>query len=103
MLAMRLRTICPLMAAAALAAPSAASADFAHTVLPGESLSSVAAADGLTVSQLAAANGLPADAPLLLGSTVMIPPQSGAASSLGTTAIGVSGSSATAAGDGDAD
>lgn len=44
-----------------------------HTVAPGESLSSIAAADGLTVAALAAANGLPADAGLLAGSTVQIP------------------------------
>jgi soluble lytic murein transglycosylase-like protein len=41
----------------------------------------VAAADGLTVEQLAAANGLPAESGLIAGSTVMIPPQ-------GTNAVG---------------
>ena len=36
--------------AAALCAPATASAAFMHVVSPGESLSSVAAADGLSVS-----------------------------------------------------
>ena len=43
---------------AVLALPAAASANFAHTITRGESLYSVAAADGLSVAQLAAANGL---------------------------------------------
>jgi LysM repeat protein len=63
------------MAVVLLAVPASASAAFVHTVLPGESLSSIAAADGLSVAQLAAANGLPLDAQLLLGSTVVIPPR----------------------------
>lgn len=58
-----------------LAVPSAASADVGHTVASGESLSSVAAADGLTVAQLAAANGLSPTAELITGSTLAIPPQ----------------------------
>lgn len=44
-----------------------------HTVAPNESLSSIAAADGLSVATLAAANGLPSDAGLLAGSTLQIP------------------------------
>jgi N-acetylmuramoyl-L-alanine amidase len=58
-----------------LAAPAAASAAFLHVVARGESLSSIAAADGLNVNQLAAANGLSPNAELLAGSTVTIPPQ----------------------------
>ena len=65
-----------------LAAPASASAFFAHTVTTGESLSSIAAADGLSVAQLAAANGLPLDAYLIDGSTVQIPPQSSTLSGL---------------------
>jgi LysM repeat protein len=74
---MRLRIICPLSIAVVLAAPAAASADFAHTVLPGESLTSIAVADGLTVARLAAANDLSPTASLLIGSTLMIPPRRG--------------------------
>ncbi len=57
-----------------------ASAAFAHVVAPGESLSSDAAADGLTVSQLAAANGIAPDAQLVAGTTLQIPAQTGASS-----------------------
>jgi LysM repeat protein len=86
---MRARILIPLAAAAMLVAPASASAFFAHTVTKGESLSSVAAADGLSVAQLAAANGQPLDAYLIAGSTVQIPPQSSSLSGLS------SGSSAT--------
>jgi LysM repeat protein len=56
-----------------LTAPAVASADFPHVVAPGESLSSVAASDGLTVEQLAAANGLAPEAGLVAGSDLQIP------------------------------
>src|SRR5258708_7397648 len=72
---MRLRALLPVAAVTMLTAPAAASAAFAHVVAPGESLSSVAASDGLTVDQLAAANGLSPEASLLAGSTLMIPTQ----------------------------
>jgi len=72
---MRTRTLLSLAAATMLASPAAACADFAHVVSPGESLSSVAAVDGLSVSQLAAANGLSPDSELISGSTLDIPPQ----------------------------
>jgi LysM repeat protein len=74
--AMRLRILCPLLLAAMLSAPAAASAYFPHVVTAGESLSSVAAADGLSVAQLAAANGISPDSRLISGSTLQIPPQS---------------------------
>jgi LysM domain len=70
------RILCPLAAAVAmLGGPAAATAAFPHVVVRGESLSSVAAADGLTVRQLAAANGLSPSAPLIAGSTLLIPPR----------------------------
>jgi N-acetylmuramoyl-L-alanine amidase len=59
-----------------LPAPASASAYFGHVVGAGESLSSVAATDGLSVSQLAAANGISPDSQLIAGSTLQIPPQS---------------------------
>jgi LysM repeat protein len=73
--AMRLPAVIPLAAATMLIAPAAASAAFPHVVAAGESLSSVAASDGLTVGQLAAANGLSPEASLIADSTLMIPPQ----------------------------
>jgi soluble lytic murein transglycosylase-like protein len=44
-----------------------------HTVQPGESLWSIAAANGVGVEQLAADNGLAPDALLVTGTTVQIP------------------------------
>lgn len=83
---------------AMLVAPSAARAAFAHVVVPGESLYSVAEADGLSVDQLAAYNGLAPDSELITGSTLMIPPQEPAASyAVGATTTGATGA------DGDAD
>ena len=72
---MRLRTIVSLAAAGALLVPACAAADFPHVVAPGESLTSVAAADGLTVDQLAAANGISPFTEIETGTTLLIPPQ----------------------------
>lgn len=86
---MRTRIVLPFLAAATLAFPAAASAQFPHVVAAGESLSSIAAADGLTVAQLAAANGLSSGAQLVSGSTLLIPPQGSAAAAAGSPAAGV--------------
>ncbi len=59
-------------------APATASAAFEHVVSKGETLSSVAAADGLSISELADANGMSADSQLITGSTLVIPPQGAA-------------------------
>jgi N-acetylmuramoyl-L-alanine amidase len=64
--------------AAAAWAPATASAAFQHVIAKGETLSSVAAADGLSVSQLAAANGMSPDSQLTAGSLLAIPPQGAA-------------------------
>jgi LysM repeat protein len=66
-----------LVAAAVLALPAAALADVTHTVRRGETLTSIAAADGLSLARLAAANGLPIEAQLTEGSQIQIPPQGG--------------------------
>lgn len=87
-------------AALSLSAPAAASADFAHTVAKGESLYSVAAADGLGVDQLAAANGLSGNSQLVAGATLMIPPQSSSGVASSTPAASPA---ATGDGDGDSD
>jgi LysM repeat protein len=82
--AMRMRIVLPLAATlplAALAVPTPAAAYFVHTVTTGESLASVAAADGLSVDQLAAANGLSPSSELIAGSSLSIPPQSAPATS----------------------
>lgn len=72
---MRVRLEVLLLTFVGLIVPATASADYVHTVGPGESLTSVAAADGLTVAQLAAANGLSPNAQLVAGSGLQIPPQ----------------------------
>ena len=60
-----------LLATLVLAAP--ASADVPHTVAPGETLWSIAAANNLTTRTLAAHNGLSEDAQVVLGSTIRVP------------------------------
>jgi LysM repeat protein len=95
---MRLRILLPLVAAGALAAAPPACADFVHTVMPGESLSSIAATDGLTLDQLAAANGLSTASQLIVGQAINIPAQSAPATSAAPSAAAPA-----SAGDGDAD
>ncbi|MGH2885928.1 MAG: lytic transglycosylase [Solirubrobacteraceae bacterium] len=91
------------MAGVLLLAPSAAFAYFVHVVSPGETLSSIAAADGLSVDQLAAANGLSPSAQLIAGSTIQIPPQSGAAAGVAPALTSTSTGSTGSVGDGDSD
>jgi LysM repeat protein len=70
----RRHLILPLAAcAAALAMPSAASAEVSRTVRPGETLWSIASANGLLTSALAAYNGVAVDHQVVLGSTIRIP------------------------------
>jgi N-acetylmuramoyl-L-alanine amidase len=98
---MRFKTVLPLAAALVLAAPAAASANLLHVVTPGESLSSVAAADGLTVTQLAAANGLSSSTHLISGAALAIPPRG--AGGLSAPAVTASTTAGSRAGDGDGD
>lgn len=64
-----------LVAVAAVSVPASAGADVPHRIARGETLTSVAAADGLSIAQLAAANGLAPDAHLIAGRTLEIPPR----------------------------
>ena len=104
----RLSLLITAVAGVLLMAPGTASAYFVHVVAPGESLFSIAAADGLTVDQLAAANGLSPTTQLIAGSTVQIPPQ-GSGTAVASSSSANSSASATAApvststGDGDND
>ena len=68
---MRRHVITGLVATLALAAP--ASAEVAHTVQPGETLWSIAAANNLTTRTVAAYNGLSEDGQVVLGSTIRVP------------------------------
>jgi LysM repeat protein len=82
MSAVQVRNLVPALAvlvALVLAAPAGAAI---HVVATGETLTSVAAADGLSLDQLAAANGLSTTAQLISGQTLTIPPQSGSAGSV---------------------
>ena len=55
------------------AAPAGGGTGAEHTVVAGESLSSVAAANGITAEALASANGMAADGYLIEGQTISIP------------------------------
>jgi len=88
---LKLRESCILCSAIALllaASPIAAEGQVPHTVEPGESLWSIAAQDGLSVDQLAAANGLSPDASLVAGTTVLIPPAPAPPTSLSSDSSG---------------
>jgi LysM repeat protein len=78
----------------AAAAPTPAVAAVPHTVQPGETLWSIAAANNFTTRALAAYNGLSEDAQMVAGSTVQIPAESEAAAALGTAAPAASTSPA---------
>lgn len=68
-----------------LSLPAVATAGVSHLVVPGETLSGIAAANGLSPAQLAGANGLPADAFVIAGRSLTVPPR-GAASAAPTSA-----------------
>ena len=72
-----------------LFASSAALAAVPHTVLPGETLWSISAANNLTTRTVAAYNGLPETAQLLIGTTVYVPTVEEGAAALTSGAPGV--------------
>ena len=80
------RLLTPVALAALLALPGQARAEVPHTVQPGETLWSIAAASNFTTRALAAANGLPEDAQVVAGTTIQIPSEAEAAVALGATA-----------------
>jgi N-acetylmuramoyl-L-alanine amidase len=91
---MHLRTIALLATTtAALAIPATAEADYGHVVLPGETLTSIAATDGLTISAVAAANGISPQTELIIGQVIEIPPQTQYTDAGSTTASSYSSSS----------
>jgi LysM repeat protein len=67
-----------------LSAPAQAAVP--HTVQPGETLWSIAAANNFTTRSLAAANGLSEDSQVVAGQTIQIPSEAEAAAALGTGA-----------------
>jgi LysM repeat protein len=72
-------------------APSTAAAAVPHTVQPGETLWSIAAANNFTTRSLAAANGLSPDAQVVLGRTIMVPSVGEAAGALTGSAPAATG------------
>jgi N-acetylmuramoyl-L-alanine amidase len=79
------RTLPLAVLAASLIFSAPAAANVPHTVQPGETLWSIAAANNFTTRSLAAANGLPEDAQVVLGSTIQIPSEQEAAGALGVS------------------
>ena len=76
---------------------SSAAAAAPHTVLPGESLWSIAAANNFTTRTVAAYNGLSEDAQVYVGETIEIPTEAEGAAALAAAGTGTTstGSSAT--------
>lgn len=72
-----------MLAVAALALAAAPAEAHLRTVGPGDTLWSIAAANNFTTRALAAANGLPEDAHVVLGTTIRIPSEADAAAALG--------------------
>jgi soluble lytic murein transglycosylase-like protein len=67
------RSVIALITLVPLAAAAPAGAAVPHTVQPGETLWSIAAASNLTTRTVAAFNGLPETANVVLGTTIRIP------------------------------
>jgi soluble lytic murein transglycosylase-like protein len=93
-----MRRISLLIIAAALVAPATANAAVAHTVQPGETLWSIAAANNLTTRTVAAFNGLPEDSHVALGSTIMVPTVAEGAAKLAAAAPAPAGAAPPPAG-----
>jgi soluble lytic murein transglycosylase-like protein len=91
------RFTAPIAVAAALLAAPSAHAAVAHTVTPGETLWSIAAASNLTTHSLAVYNHLSDDAQVVLGSTIMVPAVSEAASALSAAPAPAAATSTTSA------
>jgi N-acetylmuramoyl-L-alanine amidase len=65
--------------------PASAAADYSHVVQRGETLTSVAAVDGLSIEAIAQANGISPQAELVAGQVLLIPPQTAETSAATTT------------------
>ena len=74
-----------------LAAAAPANAAVSHTVQPGETLWSIAAANNLTTRTVAAFNGVPETANVVLGSTINVPTTVEGASALQAAGVQLEG------------
>ena len=106
---MRRRRLCVLIPSAVLSFAAPASAEVVHTVRPGETLWSIAAANNLTTRTVAAYNGVSEDHRVILGQTIRVPTvaegaaalqRSGLAPATTATATAVSTTTAPAASSG---
>lgn len=88
------KVACVVVAAIAVFATQA-SAAVPHTVLPGETLWSIAAANNFTTDSLATYNGLSADTQVYTGETIQIPTDSEAAGALASSGTSTAGSTTT--------
>jgi N-acetylmuramoyl-L-alanine amidase len=84
---LRITRLCFLITLASLALAAPAPAHVDHTVQPGETLWSIAAASNLTTRTLAAANGLSEDSQVVLGSTIHVPSEQEGAAALAEAGI----------------
>lgn len=66
--------------------PAAASADYPHVVQRGETLTSVAALDGLSIAAIAGANGISPQSQLVAGQILWIPPRTASTAGAGAAA-----------------
>jgi soluble lytic murein transglycosylase-like protein len=92
---MRRLIVLPILLLAALFGAPSANAALPHTVAPGETLWSIAAANNLTTRTVAVYNGLSEDAQVILGQTIMVPTVAEGAAALG--AAGTTAPSSTTA------
>src|SRR6476469_6970856 len=91
------KVVCLVVAAIAVFATQAEAA-VPHTVLPGETLWSIAAANNFTTQSLAAYNGLSSDAQVYTGETIQIPAVSEAAGSLASSSTSTDSTSSSSTG-----
>ena len=80
------KALCPAVVAVATFATSA-SAAVPHTVLPGETVWSIAAANNLTTRTVAAYNGLSEDAQVYIGETIQVPTEAEGAAALASAGL----------------
>lgn len=86
--------VATLAVAGALVAPAGASVT--HTIQPGETLSGIAAANGLTTDSLASWNGVSSDYLVIAGNTLSVPAPEEAGVTAATTSATATTSTATA-------
>jgi LysM repeat protein len=76
-----------LLGTAVSSAPAASAGS--HVVQPGETLSGIAAANGLTAGEVAAFNGISAETFVIIGQTIQIPAASGTSASAGVASAAI--------------